>query len=118
MLRELLKQSEIRDSHRDCAKVQDPYSIRCQPQVMGACLAHLLFAADTLFIEVNAVTDNPLIFAGTNEILSGGNFHAEPIAMAADTLALSLAEIGALSERRIALLMDPNFSHLPPFSSR
>lgn len=115
MLRELLANSGIRNSHRDCPKVQDPYSIRCQPQVMGACLAHLLFAADTLFAEVNAVTDNPLIFAKDKQILSGGNFHAEPIAMAADTLALSIAEIGALSERRIALLMDPHFSHLPPF---
>lgn len=115
MLRELLINSEIRDSHRDCTKVQDPYSIRCQPQVMGACLSHLLFAGDTLFAEANAVTDNPLIFANDKQILSGGNFHAQPVAMAADTLALSIAEIGALSERRIALLMDPNFSRLPPF---
>lgn len=115
MLRELLNTSEIRESHRNCEKIQDPYSIRCQPQVMGACLAHLLFAADVLFVEANAVTDNPLVFAKDKVILSGGNFHAEPVAMAADTLALSIAEIGALSERRIALMMDPNFSHLPPF---
>ena len=115
LLRELLNQSEIRESHRDCGRIQDPYSIRCQPQVMGACLSHLLFAADTLFVEANAVTDNPLVFAKDKEILSGGNFHAEPVAMAADTLALSIAEIGALSERRVALLMDPNFSHLPTF---
>lgn len=115
MLRELLENSDIRNSHRDCSKIQDPYSIRCQPQVMGACLSHLLFAADTFFAEANAVTDNPLIFTNDKMILSGGNFHAEPVAMAADTLALSIAETGALSERRIALLMDPHFSHLPPF---
>lgn len=115
MLRELLANSSIRESHRDCKKVQDPYSIRCQPQVMGACLSHLLFGGDTLFAEANAVSDNPLVFADQNEIISGGNFHAEPVAMAADTMALSIAEIGALSERRIALLMDPHFSLLPPF---
>lgn len=115
MLRELLHQSSIRESHRQCDKIQDPYSIRCQPQVMGACLTQLLFVADILFVEANAVTDNPLVFAEQKEILSGGNFHAEPVAMAADTLALSIAEIGALAERRIALLMDPNFSDLPPF---
>lgn len=115
MLRELLTTSDIRQSHVECAKVQDPYSIRCQPQVMGACLAHLLFGSDTLLAEANAVSDNPLVFADDNEIISGGNFHAEPVAMAADTMALSIAEIGALSERRIALLMDTNFSHLPAF---
>lgn len=114
-LRELLEGSLIRNSHRTCAKVQDPYSIRCQPQVMGACLSQLQFAADTLLIEANAVSDNPLIFAEGEDILSGGNFHAEPVAFAADNLALSIAEIGALSERRIALLMDPHFSDLPAF---
>ncbi len=115
MLRELLAHSEIRKSHTDCHKVQDPYSIRCQPQVMGACLSHILFCGDTLFAEANAVSDNPLVFADNNEIISGGNFHAEPIAMVADTMALSIAEIGALSERRIALLMDTHFSNLPAF---
>ncbi|MDR3477149.1 MAG: histidine ammonia-lyase [Gammaproteobacteria bacterium] len=115
MLRDLLQGSKIRDSHIDCEKVQDPYSLRCQPQVMGACLSHMLFARETLLIEANAVSDNPLVFAADDEILSGGNFHAEPVAMAADTLALSIAEIGALSERRIALLTDPRFSHLPAF---
>lgn len=115
MLRELLKNSAIRNSHSQCEKVQDPYSFRCQPQVMGACLAHLLFAAETLLIEANGVSDNPLIFAEQNEIISGGNFHAEPVAMAADTMALSIAEIGALSERRTSLLVDPHFSGLPPF---
>lgn len=115
MLRELLVGSKIRQSHADCIKVQDPYSIRCQPQVMGACLSHLLFSGNTLIVEANAVSDNPLVFANDKEIISGGNFHAEPVAMAADTMALSIAEIGALSERRIALLMDTHFSQLPAF---
>lgn len=115
ILRNLLTGSEILASHKTCSKVQDPYSLRCQPQVMGACLSHWLFAQGTLMIEANGVSDNPLIFSDENEILSGGNFHAEPVAMAADTLALSIAEIGAISERRIALLIDPNFSHLPAF---
>lgn len=115
ILRELLAESEIHDSHINCGKVQDPYSLRCQPQVMGACLSSLLFAKQTLMVEANAVSDNPLVFADQNEIISGGNFHAEPVAMAADTLAVSIAEMGALSERRIALLTDSNFSHLPPF---
>lgn len=114
-LRNLLTGSELLESHQDCSKVQDPYSLRCQPQVMGACLSHFLFAQETLLIEANAVSDNPLVFAEQNEIISGGNFHAEPVAMAADTLALSIAEIGSLSERRIALLIDPQFSSLPPF---
>ncbi len=118
MLRELLANSQIHDSHIDCGKIQDPYSLRCQPQVMGACLSHILFAQQTLMVEANAVSDNPLVFSEKNEIISGGNFHAEPVAMAADTLALSIAEIGALSERRIALLMDSNFSNLPPFLVR
>lgn len=113
LLRELLKNSEIRQSHMACNKIQDPYSLRCQPQVMGACLSHLLFCKDTLMTEANAVSDNPLIF--DNEILSGGNFHAEPVGLAADALAVSVAEIAALSERRIALLIDPNFSGLPAF---
>lgn len=115
MLRDLLQGSAILTAHENCSKVQDPYSLRCQPQVMGACLAHLLFAKQTLLIEANAVSDNPLVFSETNEIISGGNFHAQPVAMAADTLALSIAETGSLSERRIALLIDPHFSGLPPF---
>ena len=89
--------SEIRRSHVDCDRVQDPYSLRCQPQVMGACLDHLSFAAEILERESNAVTDNPLVFPETGEILSGGNFHAEPVAMVADVMALVLAEIGALA---------------------
>ncbi len=114
-LRDLLAGSEIRASHLDCDRVQDPYSLRCQPQVMGACLDVIGFAAATLEREANAVTDNPLVFADTGELLSGGNFHAEPVAFAADTLALAVAEIGALAERRVALLIDHDFSALPPF---
>lgn len=115
MLRELLAGSEITASHVNCHKVQDPYCLRCQPQVMGACLTNIDFVREVLLTEANAVSDNPLVFADENEIISGGNFHAEPVAMAADTLALSIAEIGALSERRIALLVDPHFSGLPAF---
>ncbi len=113
--RDLLDGSEIRRSHADCHKVQDPYSLRCQPQVMGACLDQMRFVAEVLVREANAATDNPLVFAEGNEVLSGGNFHAEPVALAADALALAIAEIGALSERRIALLVDPHMSGLPAF---
>lgn len=109
----LLEGSAIRASHVHCHRVQDPYSLRCQPQVMGACLDQLRGIASTLVTESNAVSDNPLVIAG--EILSGGNFHAEPVALAADILALAVAEIGALSERRIALLIDTHLSGLPPF---
>jgi histidine ammonia-lyase len=114
----LLKGSAIRASHLDCNRVQDPYSLRCQPQVMGACLDHLRFAAEVIAREANAVSDNPLVFADTGEVLSGGNFHAEPVAMAADVLALVAAETGALSERRIALLIDHTISELPAFLVR
>lgn len=107
--------SQIRESHRENdTRVQDPYCIRCQPQVAGAALDLLGFAARTLEIEANAVTDNPLVTQG--EILSGGNFHAEPVAFAADQIALALAEIGAIAQRRVALMVDPTLSHdLPPF---
>ncbi|OZI28864.1 histidine ammonia-lyase [Bordetella genomosp. 1] len=116
ILRELLQDdSEVGRSHADCGKVQDPYSLRCQPQVMGACLTQLRQAADVLIVEANAVSDNPLVFAEAGEVVSGGNFHAEPVAMAADNLALALAEIGALSERRISLMMDKHMSQLPAF---
>ncbi|EYU15212.1 histidine ammonia-lyase [Photorhabdus aegyptia] len=111
----LEESSELSDSHINCPKVQDPYSLRCQPQVMGACLTQLRHAADVILTEANAVSDNPLVFAEQGEVISGGNFHAEPVAMASDNLALVLAEIGALSERRIALLMDSHMSQLPPF---
>ena len=118
MLRELLAGSAIRASHQDCPRVQDPYSLRCQPQVMGACLDQMRHVATVLHLEANAVSDNPLVFPDSGEVLSGGNFHAEPVALAADGLALAIAEIGALSERRTALLMDTNLSGLPPFLVR
>ncbi len=114
--RHLLEGSEIRRSHLvNDERVQDPYSLRCQPQVMGACADLIANTARTLLIEANAVTDNPLVYADKDEVISGGNFHAEPVAFAADTLALALAEIGALAERRIALLIDSSCSGLPPF---
>lgn len=114
-LRRLLAGSQIRASHLECDRVQDPYSLRCQPQVMGAVLDLLAQAAQTLVREANAVSDNPLVFAEEGDILSGGNFHAEPVALAADTIAIALAEVGALSERRIALLVDAHMSELPAF---
>ncbi|EHP41895.1 histidine ammonia-lyase [Cupriavidus basilensis OR16] len=107
--------SELARSHEQCDKVQDPYSLRCQPQVMGACLTQLRQAAEVLGVEANAVSDNPLVFAAEGDVISGGNFHAEPVAMAADNLALAIAEIGSLSERRISLMMDRHMSQLPPF---
>ncbi|GGI90125.1 histidine ammonia-lyase [Shewanella gelidii] len=107
--------SEICESHAGCDKVQDPYSLRCQPQVLGACLGQIRQAADVLQIEANGVTDNPLVFADSGDIISGGNFHAEPVAMAADNLAIAIAELGAIAERRIALLIDSSLSNLPPF---
>jgi histidine ammonia-lyase len=114
--RSLLEGSGIRASHlTGDDKVQDPYSLRCQPQVMGACLDVIRGAANTLLVEANGVTDNPLVFPESDEALSGGNFHAEPVAFAADHLAIAIAEIGALSERRIALLIDASLSGLPPF---
>jgi len=116
--RQLLEGSGINLSHRDCGKVQDPYSLRCQPQVMGACLDQMRHAAGVLLREANAVSDNPLVFPDTLEVLSGGNFHGEPVAFAADNLALAVAEIGALAERRIALLIDSTLSGLPPFLVR
>lgn len=113
--RHLLAASDIRKSHVACEKVQDPYSLRCQPQVMGACLDQMRYVASVLEREANAVSDNPLVFADENDVLSGGNFHAEPVAMVADALAVAVAEIGALSERRTAMLIDPHLSGLPPF---
>ena len=116
--RDLLRGSAIRDSHWDCERVQDPYCLRCQPQVMGACLDHLGFAAQVIGREANAVSDNPLVFPDDGEVLSGGNFHGEPVAMAADLLAIVLAEIGSLSERRQAMLVDTTVSGLPAFLAR
>src|SRR5579871_472890 len=115
-LRALLFGSAIRASHlTGDERIQDPYCLRCQPQVMGACLDLLRQAATTLAVEANGVTDNPLIFADTDEALSGGNFHAEPVAFAADMIALAICEIGSLSERRVAMLVDPALSGLPAF---
>lgn len=114
-LRALLEGSEIIESHRDCGKVQDPYCLRCMPQVMGSCHDFMSFAAGVLEREANAVSDNPLVFTNPDQVLSGGNFHAEPVAMAADTLAFVIAEIGSMSERRTAMLVDSNQSGLPPF---
>jgi histidine ammonia-lyase len=117
-LRALAADSAIRASHRDCPKVQDPYSLRCQPQVMGAILDLMAQSGRTLAREAASVSDNPLIFPDEGEALSGGNFHAEPVAFAADQLALGLAEIGNISERRIAILVDPAMSGLPAFLAR
>ncbi|HEV7260149.1 MAG TPA: histidine ammonia-lyase [Bosea sp. (in: a-proteobacteria)] len=118
ILLDLIAGSAIRESHRHGdTKVQDPYSLRCQPQVMGAVADLFANAAATLSIEANAVTDNPLVL-GPGEIVSGGNFHAEPVAFAADMLAMGICEVGNLSERRMALLVDPVMSGLPPFLAR
>jgi histidine ammonia-lyase len=113
VLRGLLDGSGIGQSHADCDRVQDPYSFRCQPQVMGASLDLIRNAARTLEIEANAVSDNPLLFG--DEAISGGNFHAQPVAFAADILAIALCEIGSISERRLAILVDPKLSGLPAF---
>jgi len=114
--RRLLKGSAIRLSHLDGDdRVQDPYCLRCQPQVVGACLDQLRHAATVLLREANAVTDNPLVFAEDGAMLSGGNFHAEPVALAADGMALAIAEVGAIAERRIAMLIDSGVSRLPAF---
>lgn len=117
VIRDLMAGSEIRESHRvGDARVQDPYCIRCQPQVTGACIDLLSQAGRTLEIEANAATDNPLVLIETGQIVSGGNFHAEPVAFAADQIALAIAEIGSISQRRIALMVDPALSYdLPPF---
>ncbi|SDD94636.1 histidine ammonia-lyase [Ruegeria marina] len=116
-MRKLMKGSEIRESHREGdTRVQDPYCIRCQPQVVGAALDVLRMAARTLEIEANAVTDNPLVLVERGQIVSGGNFHAEYVGFAADQIALAVAEIGAIAQRRVALMVDPTLSHdLPPF---
>jgi histidine ammonia-lyase len=112
---ELLKGSAILASHGRCGKVQDPYSFRCQPQVMGAALDLLTSAARTLTIEAGAVTDNPIVFPDEDTAISGGNFHAQPVAFAADTIAMALCEVGSISERRTAVLVDPKMSGLPAF---
>jgi histidine ammonia-lyase len=114
--RQLLAGSAIRESHLEGDdRVQDPYCLRCQPQVVGACLDQLRHAALVLLREANAVTDNPLVFAEDGMMISGGNFHAEPVALAADAMACAIAEVGAIAERRIAMLIDSSVSRLPPF---
>jgi histidine ammonia-lyase len=114
--RALLAGSAIRKSHEEGDdRVQDPYCLRCQPQVVGACLDQLRHAAKVLLIEANAVTDNPLVFGEDGSMVSGGNFHAEPVALAADAMANAIAEVGAIAERRIAMLIDSGVSRLPPF---
>lgn len=114
--RALLEGSAIRASHREGDdRIQDPYCLRCQPQVIGACLDQLRHAALVLVREANAVTDNPLVFPEDGAMLSGGNFHAEPVAQACDTMAVAIAEVGAIAERRIAMLIDAGVSRLPPF---
>jgi histidine ammonia-lyase len=119
-MRQIMLGSEIRESHRDGdTRVQDPYCIRCHPQVAGAAMDLLHFAGRTLETEANAVTDNPLVLVEHGRIVSGGNFHAEPVAFAADQIALAIAEIGAISQRRVALMVDPTLSFdLPPFLTR
>jgi histidine ammonia-lyase len=117
-LRTLLDGSGIVASHAHCGRVQDPYSIRCVPQVMGACLDNLCHAARVLQVEANAASDNPLVFTDNGDVISGGNFHAEPVAFAADIIALAVSEVGAISERRMALLLDSGLSGLPPFLVR
>ncbi|WP_371168645.1 histidine ammonia-lyase [Aliiroseovarius sp. 2305UL8-7] len=116
-MRAILDGSEIRESHRDGdTRVQDPYCIRCQPQVTGAAMDVFRQSAQTLMIEANAATDNPLVLTEAGLIVSGGNFHAEPVGFAADMIALALSEIGAIAQRRIALMVDPTLSFdLPPF---
>ena len=114
-IRGLLDGSEILASHGRCGKVQDPYSFRCQPQVMGAALDLLTNAARTLTIEAGAVTDNPIVFEDEDTAISGGNFHAQPVAFAADTIAMAMCEVGSISERRTAVLIDPKMSGLPAF---
>ncbi len=114
-LKRLLMGSDLRESHRNCGRVQDAYSLRCAPQVHGACRDAMAFVRRTLEIEMNSATDNPMVFADSGELLSGGNFHGEPAAMAADFLAIATAEIGGISERRIERLVNPSLSGLPAF---
>lgn len=114
-LRKLLSGSAIRESHRDCGKVQDAYSLRCIPQVHGAVRDALAYVGSTFSVEMNAATDNPMVFAESGELLSGGNFHGEPVAIASDVLAIAAAELGGISERRTERLVNPALSDLPAF---
>jgi histidine ammonia-lyase len=117
-LRALLRGSPLRESHRDCGKVQDAYSLRCIPQVHGAVRDALAFVTSVVEVEINAATDNPMVFAESRELLSGGNFHGAPVALAADVLAIAVAELGSIAERRIERLVNPALSDLPAFLTR
>jgi histidine ammonia-lyase len=117
-LRRLLAGSALRESHRSCGRVQDAYSLRCMPQVHGAVRDALAFAASAHLVEMNAATDNPMVFAETGEILSGGNFHGQPVALACDVVAIAVAQLGAISERRTERLVNPALSGLPAFLAR
>jgi histidine ammonia-lyase len=117
-LRRLLAGSPIRESHRDCGKVQDAYSLRCMPQVHGAARDALAYVASAFGVELNAATDNPMVFAETAEMLSGGNFHGQPVAIASDVMAIAVAELGSISERRTERLVNPALSDLPAFLAR
>ncbi len=117
-LNRLVEGSQLKDSHPDCGKVQDPYSLRCVPQVHGACRQTLIHAEDVINTELNAVTDNPLIFVESGEVISGGNFHGEALALVMDYLAMGIAEICNISERRIEKMMNPSFSDLPAFLTK
>ena len=114
-LRKLLSGSKIASSHKDCPKIQDPYSLRCAPQVHGACRQTIQHADEVVQVELNSITDNPLIFAQSKEVINGGNFHGEAIAMAMDYLAIGLAEFCTICERRVEKMMNPQFSELPAF---
>jgi histidine ammonia-lyase len=117
-LRSLLHESELVKTHANCTKVQDPYSMRCMPQVHGAALDGLQFCRRTLEIEVNAGTDNPLVFADSDELVSAGNFHGQPVSLALDVLAMSLTQLASISERRVEQMVNPSLSGLPPFLAR
>jgi histidine ammonia-lyase len=117
-LKRLLAGSPVRESHRDCGRVQDAYSLRCMPQVHGAARDALAYAARAFVVEMNSATDNPMVFADTGEILSGGNFHGQPVAIAADLMAIAAADLGAISERRTERLVNPSLSGLPAFLAR
>jgi histidine ammonia-lyase len=117
-LNRLVAGSHLKDSHPDCHKVQDPYSLRCVPQVHGACRQTLIHAEEVINTELNAVTDNPLIFVDSGEVISGGNFHGEALALVMDYLAMGVAEICNISERRIEKMMNPTFSELPAFLTK
>jgi histidine ammonia-lyase len=114
-LRNLMRNSQIREFHKACPKVQDPYSFRCMPQVHGAVRDSLRFVRNVLETEINSATDNPLIFPDENQVISSGNFHGEPVALALDFLGMALSELANISERRVAALMDPDISDLPAF---